>query len=31
MYETMVYWETAGALAEQPLFVQDYAEIWQAI
>jgi dihydrofolate reductase len=29
MYETMVFWETAGA-ADQPPFVQDYAEIWQA-
>jgi dihydrofolate reductase len=30
MYETMVYWETAHGVAEQPSFVQDYAEIWQA-
>jgi dihydrofolate reductase len=30
MYETMVYWETAHAVAEPPPFVQDYAEIWQA-
>src|SRR5437588_2932994 len=29
MYETMVVWETAGA-ADQPPFVQDFAEIWQA-
>jgi dihydrofolate reductase len=29
MYETMVFWETVGA-ADQPPFVQDYAEIWQA-
>jgi dihydrofolate reductase len=30
MYETMVLWETAHTVAEQPPFVQDYAEIWQA-
>jgi dihydrofolate reductase len=30
MYEVMVYWETAHALADQPDFVHDYAEIWQA-
>jgi dihydrofolate reductase len=30
MYETMVYWESAHAVAEPPPFVQDYAEIWQA-
>src|SRR5437588_1330689 len=29
MYETMVVWETAGA-ADQPPFVQDFAEIWKA-
>src|SRR5436190_16319036 len=29
MYDVMVYWETAQ-LADQPRFVQDYAEIWQA-
>ncbi len=28
MYEVMVYWETA--LADQPRFIQDYAEIWRA-
>ena len=30
MYEVMVYWETAHTLADQPLFAQDFAEIWQA-
>jgi dihydrofolate reductase len=30
MYEVMVYWETAHALADQPPFIQDFAEIWQA-
>jgi dihydrofolate reductase len=30
MYEVMVYWETAPALADQPPFMRDYAEIWRA-
>jgi dihydrofolate reductase len=30
MYEVMVYWETAHSAPDQPAFVQDYAEIWQA-
>jgi dihydrofolate reductase len=30
MYETMVYWETAHTLPDQPPVIQDYAEIWQA-
>jgi dihydrofolate reductase len=30
MYETMVFWESPPGLAEQPSFVQDFAEIWQA-
>jgi dihydrofolate reductase len=30
MYETMVFWETALTLADQPSFIQDFAEIWQA-
>jgi dihydrofolate reductase len=30
MYEVMVYWETARTLADQPPFVHDFAEIWQA-
>ena len=29
MYEVMVYWETI-TLADQPPFIQDFAEIWQA-
>jgi dihydrofolate reductase len=29
MYEVMVFWETAKTLANQPLVVQDYAQIWQ--
>ena len=30
MYETMVYWETAHTLPDQPPFIQDFAGIWQA-
>ena len=30
MYEVMGYWETAHTLADQPPFVRDFAEIWQA-
>jgi dihydrofolate reductase len=30
MYETMVYWETAHTLPDQPSFIRDFAEIWQA-
>jgi dihydrofolate reductase len=30
MYEVMSYWETAHTRADQPPFIQDYAEIWQA-
>jgi dihydrofolate reductase len=30
MYEVMVFWETAHTLAEQPPFILDYAQIWQA-
>ena len=30
MYETMVYWETAQTVADQPPAVQDYTHIWQA-
>jgi dihydrofolate reductase len=29
MYETMVFWDSPPDLAEQPPFVQDFAEIWQ--
>ncbi len=30
MYETMVFWETAHTLADQPAVVRDYTQIWQA-
>jgi dihydrofolate reductase len=30
MYETMAFWETAPTLADQPLFVKDFAQIWRA-
>jgi dihydrofolate reductase len=30
MYEVMDFWETAHTLADQPPFIQDFAEIWQA-
>lgn len=30
MYEVMVYWETAHRLADQPAFVRDFTDIWQA-
>ena len=30
MYETMVYWETAHTHADQPPFVQDFTQMWQA-
>ena len=30
MYEVMVFWETAHTFADQPPFIQDFAEIWQA-
>jgi dihydrofolate reductase len=30
MYETMVYWETAHTVVDQPPFMQDFAELWQA-
>ncbi len=30
MYEVMVYWETADTLRDQPPFIRDFAEIWQA-
>jgi dihydrofolate reductase len=30
MYEVMIYWETAHTIADQPPFIRDYAEIWQA-
>jgi dihydrofolate reductase len=30
MYEVMAYWETAHKVPDQPPFIRDYAEIWQA-
>ena len=30
MYEVMAYWEAANTVADQPSFVRDFAEIWQA-
>ena len=30
MYETMVYWETAGGEGEQAAVSREYAEIWRA-
>jgi dihydrofolate reductase len=30
MYEVMVYWETAHTVADEPPFIRDYTEIWQA-
>jgi dihydrofolate reductase len=30
MYETMVYWETAHTVPDQPRCVLDYAKQWQA-
>ncbi|MGH2370004.1 MAG: dihydrofolate reductase family protein, partial [Chloroflexota bacterium] len=30
MYEVMISWETAHTLADQPAFLQDFAELWQA-
>lgn len=30
MYETMVYWETAHTIPDQPQFILDFARDWQA-
>jgi dihydrofolate reductase len=30
IYETMVYWETAHTLPDEPRVVEDFAEIWRA-
>lgn len=30
MYETMVFWETAGVAADEPAVIRDYAEIWRS-
>jgi len=30
MYEVMAYWETVDTEADQPSFMQDFAQMWQA-
>ncbi len=30
MYETMVYWETVQAVADQPPHIREFTELWQA-
>ena len=30
MYEVLVYWEDPPALDQQPSYVQEFAQIWQA-
>ncbi|MGI8676924.1 MAG: dihydrofolate reductase family protein [Nocardioidaceae bacterium] len=30
LYEVMAYWETAHTLTDQPPFMRDFAQIWQA-
>jgi dihydrofolate reductase len=30
MYETMVYWETAGTAADEPAVISDFAAVWRA-
>src|SRR5260370_24906267 len=30
MYEVMAFWDAPHTLADQPGFIKDYAEIWQA-
>jgi dihydrofolate reductase len=30
MYEVMAYWETPQNVADQPHFMQEYAEVWQS-
>jgi dihydrofolate reductase len=30
MYEVMAYWETANTVAGQPLYMLEFAELWQA-
>ncbi|TWD84916.1 dihydrofolate reductase [Kribbella amoyensis] len=30
MYETMVFWETADQLPDEPDVIRDYAQVWQA-
>lgn len=30
LYEVLAYWESPPGIADQPLYIQDFAEIWQA-
>jgi dihydrofolate reductase len=30
MYETMLYWETAHLLPDEPAVIRDFTEVWQA-
>src|SRR3989454_3191129 len=30
MYEVMLFWEDSQTFADQPPFIQDFAQIWQA-
>lgn len=30
MYETMVFWETAGTTVGQPPYIKEFAELWKA-
>ena len=30
MYETMVFWETAQSLPDEPAVFRDFTELWQA-
>lgn len=30
MYEVMLYWETARTVTDEPAFVRDFTDIWQA-
>ena len=30
LYETMVFWETAQTIADQPSAIYDFAKLWQA-
>jgi dihydrofolate reductase len=30
MYETMAFWESPSSLADQPRYIQEFADVWQA-
>jgi dihydrofolate reductase len=30
LYETMLFWETAHTIPDQPSYIRDYTDIWQA-